>query len=144
LSWVEEYGYLGLFLFAFLAATIVPIGSESAVVGALVLKMSRNRVLLWASMGNCLGVAFNYVLGYWAAERWLKRRNMNNSVQKAHAFVGRYGWIALLASWLPFIGDPITIAAGVLRMDWCLVFTIAFSLRILRYVFVIWVFSYGV
>ncbi len=140
MTWIEEYGYFGLCAFTFLAATIVPVSSEAAVLGALSLKMQPVAILIWASIGNSLGVVLNYTIGRKAAEYWLKKHGRDRFFRKAHRLTQKYGWTALLASWLPVIGDPITIAAGVVRMNRIVFFTIAITLRIARYLFVIWIY----
>ncbi|HSX81769.1 MAG TPA: DedA family protein, partial [Candidatus Saccharimonadia bacterium] len=62
-SWVAAYGLWGLALAAFLAATLLPLSSEVAVVAALQFGLPPVDVLLWASVGNCLGAMTNYWLG---------------------------------------------------------------------------------
>ena len=110
--------YLGLFLTAFLAATIVPFSSEALLV-AMQVSGGFPVAGLWAaaSLGNTLGAVVNWGLGrfclYWRDRKWfpVKRRELD----RASAWFNRYGvWSLLLAS-VPVIGDPITLAAGVLR-----------------------------
>lgn len=127
-----EYGYWGLFLFAFLSASIVPVSSEAAMLGAIYLEWDPWQVLLWAGAGNCLGIAMNYGIGFFAAEKWLVKKP---ELQQSHGFklAEKYGVFALFLSWMPVIGDPITIAAGVLRLNFLLFIVLAFSLRLLRY-----------
>ena len=137
MAFVEEYGYIGLLLFSFLAATIVPVSSEGAVIGAMALDMHPMKILIWASIGNCLGISLNYAVGYWTAERWLQVETMTDSQRKAYKLVHKYGWLALLLSWLPVVGDPITIFAGASRINIWLFVTLAFSLRILRYYLIV-------
>ena len=136
MNWVEEYGYAGLFLFCFLAATIIPISSESAVIGALFTDLDTPMILFWATIGNCLGTLVNYFLGYWIGEKWLDKK-MNKSTQRSYNLSKNYGWPALLLSWLPIIGDPITIIGGVLRWNIIVFISIVFSLRFLRYYLII-------
>ena len=132
MNFIEEYGYWGLLLFCLLAATIVPISSEGAVAGALALKMKALPVLVWASVGNILGTVVNYFFGIWIGQKWVEKK-IAKSTKKAYEIAHKYGWWSLLLSWLPIIGDPITIAAGVLRWNFVLFSVIVFSLRILRY-----------
>ncbi len=132
MNFIEEYGYWGLLLFCLLAATIVPISSEGAVAGALALKMKALPVLIWASVGNILGTVVNYFFGIWIGQKWVEKK-ITKSTKKAYEIAHKYGWWSLLLSWLPIIGDPITIAAGVLRWNFFLFSVIVFSLRILRY-----------
>jgi len=129
---VEEYGYIGLFLFCLLAATIVPVSSEGAIAGAFLLKMQPLPVLFWASLGNVLGTLINYYLGVWIGRKWIDQ-NSKAALQRAYKLAREYGWWALALSWLPVIGDPITIVAGVLRWNVGLFVLVVFPLRILRY-----------
>ncbi|KAA3661027.1 MAG: DedA family protein [Calditrichaeota bacterium] len=127
-----EYGYWGLFVFAFLSASIIPVSSEAAILGAILLHWDPWRVLLWAGIGNCLGIGMNYGIGLFAADKWLvKKKELLDS--RAYKLAEKYGVLALFLSWLPVIGDPITIAAGILRLNFVLFVVISFSLRLLRY-----------
>ncbi len=110
--------YLGLFLTAFLAATIVPFSSEALLVAMQVSEaFSVAGLLLAASLGNTLGAVANWGLGrfclHWRDRKWfpVKAREL----ERASAWFNRYGMWSLLLAWVPIIGDPITLAAGVLR-----------------------------
>jgi membrane protein YqaA with SNARE-associated domain len=110
--------YLGLFLTAFLAATIVPFSSEALLVGMQVSgSFPVAGLLLAASLGNTLGAVANWALGrfclHWQDRKWfpVKRRELD----RAGAWFNKYGIWSLLLAWVPVIGDPITLAAGVLK-----------------------------
>lgn len=110
--------YAGLFLAALVAATIVPAQSEALLVG-LILSGSHSVPLLIAvaSLGNVLGSVINWALGR-QVERFRDRRWFPASPQqlaRAEAWYRRYGRWSLLASWMPIIGDPLTVVAGVLN-----------------------------
>ncbi|NOG46062.1 MAG: DedA family protein [Calditrichaeota bacterium] len=139
MNFVEDYGYFGLFLFCLMAATIIPVSSEGAVAGALLLEMKSIPVLIWASLGNILGTVINYFIGLLVGQKWLDKK-INKSTQKAYEIAHKYGWWSLLLSWLPIIGDPITIVAGVLRWNFLLFSIIVFTLRIARYYALIYFF----
>jgi membrane protein YqaA with SNARE-associated domain len=109
--------YLGLFLTALLAATIFPAQSEAAVAGML---LSGHRPLLVigiASVGNVLGSVVNWWLGTQAAKfghrRWFPLKPAQ--IERASGWYRRYGRWSLLLSWVPVVGDPLTLAAGFLR-----------------------------
>jgi membrane protein YqaA with SNARE-associated domain len=110
--------YISLFLSAFLAATIFPAGSEIVLV--FLLQDANNSaviLLLVATLGNVLGAVVNYGLGYYI-HRFKNRRWFPASpeqLEKAQRSYARWGRYSLLASWVPIIGDPITVVAGVLR-----------------------------
>ncbi len=113
-------GYLGLFFSALLAATILPFSSE-AVLAALYAFDRYDAVLLWlvASAGNTLGGLVNWVLGrfclHWQDRRWFPVAA--ETLERAQRWFGRYGVWSLLFAWLPVVGDPLTFAAGVLRVN---------------------------
>ena len=110
--------YGGLFAVAFLAATILPAQSE-AVLGGLVMSEAYPVVALLAvaSAGNILGSTVNWLLGRGIARfrnrRWFPAGEA--SLERASRWYGRYGRWSLLLSWVPIIGDPLTVIAGVLR-----------------------------
>jgi membrane protein YqaA with SNARE-associated domain len=122
--------YLGLFLSAFGAATLLPLGSEAVLVGLLL----SDAYLLWllvavASVGNVLGSLVNWQLGRYL-ERFRQRRWFPVSeqrLQQAQGWYARYGRWSLLLSWLPIIGDPLTLVAGVMR-ERCWIFLLIVSL----------------
>ena len=114
----DLYAYGGLFLTAFAAATIFPMQSEAVLVG-LILSERHPIVLLilTASAGNILGAVVNWILGR-SVERFQGRRWFPVSaagLARARRWYGRYGRWSLLLSWVPFVGDPLTAIAGVLR-----------------------------
>lgn len=110
--------YAGLFLIAFLAATILPAQSELGL-AALIVSGNHSVVLLVAvaSAGNSLGAVVNWGLGrgveHFAGRRWFPITP--ERLDRAAGWYHRYGRWSLLLSWAPFIGDPLTVAAGVLR-----------------------------
>ena len=110
--------YIGLFFAALGAATLLPLQSEALLVG-LVLS---DRYALWlllavATLGNVLGSLVNWWLGR-GIERFRDRRWFPVSARHldaARVHYQRYGHWSLLLSWLPIIGDPLTLVAGVMR-----------------------------
>ncbi|MEK9661225.1 MAG: YqaA family protein [Alphaproteobacteria bacterium] len=111
-------GYGALFLVAFISATILPAQSEVGLAGLL---LSGEYDVVWliviASIGNTLGAVLNWMLGR-QVERFRDRRWFPVGPQpmdRALAWYRRYGRWSLLLSWLPFVGDPLTLVAGVLR-----------------------------
>ena len=110
--------YISLFLSAFFAATIFPAQSELVLLYLLQDRSNSVVLLLFAAtVGNVLGAVVNYGLGYYV-HRFKDRRWFPASPQqleKAQRVYARWGRYSLLASWVPIIGDPITVVAGVLR-----------------------------
>lgn len=133
LLFASQHGGPGLLLFCLAAATILPISSEAALVGAMGLGMDPFEALVWASVGNCLGVVLNYGVGALFSGAVLKKLSASRSGQKGIEWVERYGLHCLWLSWTPFLGDPITYAAGAFRISLFLFILLTFSLRIARY-----------
>ncbi|WP_339515817.1 YqaA family protein [Pseudomonas sp. RL_15y_Pfl2_60] len=110
--------YLGLFLSALGAATLLPLQSEALLVGLLLSHdYSVWLLLLAASLGNILGSVINWWLGryieHFSQRRWFPVKPQQ--LERAQAFYARYGRWSLLLSWAPVIGDPLTLVAGVMR-----------------------------
>jgi len=124
---------LSLFLAAFLAATLLPFSSEAAFITALYNDMPLTNALISASLGNVLAIVVNYYLGYFLYEKTKAKLLASKMGKKAYSFGHTYGYYALLLSWLPLIGDPLTIVAGLVRLRFTYFLIIAGGLRILRY-----------
>lgn len=108
----------GLFLTAFAAATILPLQSEALLVGFLLAGThSPAALVLAATIGNVLGSVVNWLLGRgidrFRDRKWFPIKPA--ALDRAAARYHRYGRWSLLLSWAPFIGDPLTVTAGVLR-----------------------------
>ena len=127
--------YLAVFLSAFVAATLLPAQSE-AVLSFYILSAPQTvfALILVATVGNVLGSVLNWVVGFYATRfqnrKWFPAAP--SQMQRAEKFYRKYGRYSLLLSWVPFIGDPITVIAGVLRepiFSFLLLVTIAKSAR---------------
>ena len=110
--------YAVLFFSALMAATILPMQSEAVLVGLLVAGQKPVAYLLIiATLGNVLGALINWGLG--RALRRFEGRSWfpasQEQMQRAQRWYLRHGRWSLLASWLPIVGDPITVVAGALR-----------------------------
>ncbi|MBY3075155.1 DedA family protein [Rhizobium laguerreae] len=111
-------GYVGLFVAALIAATIFPAQSEAVLLG-LILSGDYSVVALTAvaSVGNILGAVVNWLLGRGLEQlkdkRWFPIRP--DKLVHAQRWYQRYGKWSLLASWVPFVGDAITVVAGVMK-----------------------------
>ncbi len=117
MEYFHEWGYLGLFLGSFLAATIVPFSSDALLVGMLALGGSIPLTLFWATLGNWLGGLTSYWIGYSGKWEWIEKwfRVSKQKLEKQQATVKKYGsWLALF-TWLPVIGDLFAVALGFYR-----------------------------
>src|SRR5262249_62256806 len=102
--WVAAYGLWGLALAAFLAATLLPLSSEVAVIAALRLGLPAVDILLWASVGNCLGAMTNYWLGLLCTKPVLARVQREGWGRRAWAGAEPYGGGSRATSCLPSLG----------------------------------------
>jgi membrane protein YqaA with SNARE-associated domain len=105
----EEAGFIGLFIASFLAATLLPGGSEVVLIA--VLHQHPDALLqavAVATVGNTLGGLTSYLIG---------RMIPNKAQSKAVIYLHKYGYWALLFSWVPLFGDALCVAAGWLRFN---------------------------
>lgn len=138
MEYLTEMGYVGMFIAAFLAATVLPFSSE-AVLGFLLLHdFDSALTVAVATAGNVLGSFTNYAIGYWGGG-WLIRKvlRMSESEQdKATARFRKYGIWSLLFAWVPVIGDPLTVVAGTLKVNFLLFTILVTTGKLIRYVII--------
>ncbi len=123
--------YLGLFTTALLAATVVPMSSE-AVIAAMSVSgdYHTGTLLVVAGVGNTLGSLINWLLGrfclHWQDRKWFPVGPA--ALERATKWYNHYGLWSLLLAWTPVIGDPLTLLAGVLRVNlWIFLILVAIS-----------------
>lgn len=117
-EFLAGHGLPALLLLSFLAATLFPVGSEWLLVLLLVKGGDPFHVVGTATVGNTLGALTTYAVGFWGGPFLIRRvlRVDEESQQKAERFYARFGAWSLLLSWVPVIGDPLCLVAGVLRV----------------------------
>jgi len=128
---------ISLFFASFLAATILPFSSEVALVAALSAGTPKYEALFVASFGNILAIVLNYYLGYFLYEKSKTKLRGSKFGKKALLLGHKWGFGALLLSWLPLIGDPLTIVAGLVRLNFWIFLSIAGGLRVGRYLLIV-------
>jgi membrane protein YqaA with SNARE-associated domain len=127
----------GLFMAAFLAATLLPAQSEALVVALLLGGYMPWVVLTVASAGNILGSVVNWLLGR-SLEHFKERSWFPASpaaLARAESWYRKYGRWSLLLAWVPIIGDPLTVVAGVLRERFGVFLLLVSISKIGRYLF---------
>ncbi len=130
-----QFGYPGLFIASFLAATVLPLSSE-VVLGLLLANGYDPAVSIpVATLGNVLGSVLNYGLGLLGNKFIVKKvlRISELEFTKAADRLNRYGTATLLFAWVPVIGDPLTFAAGVLKTNFTLFLLLVTTGKALRY-----------
>lgn len=134
----------GLFIAAFTAATLLPGGSEAVLIGLAALSTHSIWVLLAvASVGNTLGSVVNYFLGrlaqHYQDRKWFPISR--HDLTKAQGWFSRWGHWSMLLAWAPIIGDPLTFAAGVMRMHFGLFLTLVAISKTVRYIVILGLFK---
>ena len=110
--------YFALFVSAFLSATLLPGSSEVALAAAVGLSgLSVPALIATATIGNTLGACVNWFLGFLVAAggKKVKRPASSAQIERFQGFYARYGVWSLLLSWVPVVGDPLTVLAGLAR-----------------------------
>ena len=133
---------LALFFSALLAATILPFSSEVFLYALLQGEEGWTSTTLLtiavATLGNVLGACINWWLGKellrFRHKRWFYFDD--RQIARAEAWFQRYGVWTLLLSWVPVVGDPLTLIAGFLRVRFALFLLLVATGKLLRYVIV--------
>ena len=111
--------YLSLFFISFLAATILPFSSELTLAGLISTSDYDNLLLLIvASFGNTLGSVVNWALGFYSrnltTKKWFPFKE--TQIERSSKWFRKFGKWSLLFAWVPVLGDPLTLVAGILRV----------------------------
>ena len=134
--------YFQLLIISFLAATILPLSSE-LVLSTMLLTDSFDKYLLLvvASFGNILGSSVNWYLGkkilIFKDKKWFPVNE--KQIAKSEMYFKKYGIWSLLLAWVPIIGDPLTVIAGVLRVNFFTFLLLVSISKISRYIFLIFI-----
>jgi membrane protein YqaA with SNARE-associated domain len=139
---IYAWGFLGLFFITFLSATLIPLASEAFFLGFLMLGYDPFWTLMIATAGNSLGSFTNYGIGRLGNPMWLKRFGATEAqIHRWEEKVNRFGHWTALVTWIPFIGDPITVAMGFFRTHLLYSFILITAVKCLRYVVIWWMWS---
>jgi membrane protein YqaA with SNARE-associated domain len=136
--------YLSLFAISFLAATILPFSSELTLAGLVTTSNYDNLLLLIvASLGNVLGSVVNWILGFYSrnlsTKRWFPVKD--KQIEKSSKWFNRFGRWSLLFAWVPVIGDPLTLAAGLLRVKFIEFLILVTIGKVSRYLIIFYLLS---
>lgn len=137
---LATYGYPALFLLSFLAATLLPVGSEWLLVAMLVQRHDPLLTVAVATVGNYLGACSSYAIGSYGGSFLTTRvlRIDARERERAERFFARYGSWSLLLSWLPVIGDPLCLVGGLLRVGFFRFSAYVATGKLARYAVVAW------
>ena len=130
-----EWGYIGVFVAAFLAATVLPFSSEVVLTGVLLAGATYWPCIIAASVGNFLGGMTCYFLGYLGKVEWLEKYlkiKMERVRQVQDWLSGKGAWMAFFV-FLPGIGDFIAVGMGYMRANLLIVSVSMFLGKFVRY-----------
>lgn len=132
---LTQYGLAGLFIASFLAATILPMGSEVVLVVLIAGGQDPILSLIVATTGNVLGAVANYFMGFWGGRFSMEKifHTSEQAFERATRRFKRYGPATLLFAWVPVIGDPLTVVAGALKINFTLFLVLVTTGKALRY-----------
>jgi membrane protein YqaA with SNARE-associated domain len=134
--------YFQLLIISFLAATILPLSSE-LVLSTMLLTDSFDKYLLLvvASFGNIFGSSVNWYLGkkilIFKDKKWFPVNE--KQIAKSEMYFKKYGIWSLLLAWVPIIGDPLTVIAGILRVNFFTFLLLVSLSKTSRYIFLIFI-----
>ncbi len=139
-----NYGLPGMFVSAFLAGSILPFSSELVMAGLQLAGADPWGLVVWGTLGNTLGGLLNYGIGRLGREEWITRyaKVSPERLERGRRWVHRYGAWAGLLSWLPVVGELITVAMGYLRVNWATSLLAILVGKGLRYYVVVFLVSY--
>ena len=139
------FSYFQLSLISFLASTILPFSSE-VVLTTMYLSNSFEPyfLLIFASIGNIMGSITNWYLGkkitLFQNRKWFPVSP--DQLERSRKYFQKYGLWSLLLAWVPIIGDPLTLLAGVLKVRFGIFFVLVSISKISRYVFILYLASF--
>jgi len=138
IDFIVSYGYSAMFFTGFLAATVLPLGSEWLLVVLLVQGLDTITLVACATFGNYLGACTTYAIGYYSsdmiAERFLKIDKKKRA--KAERIYNKFGALSLALSWVPIIGDPLCIVGGFMKYSFFKFSLLVSAGKLARYAFI--------
>ena len=140
MEFLLSYGYMGMLVAAFLAASILPFSSEAVMVGLQAAGLDPIFLIVYGTIGNVLGSMFNYTIGRLGKMEWIEKylHVKKEDLDKAHRFMaGRGAWMGLL-SVIPVVGDVIIVALGLMRANVVIVVISVTISKLLRYVLLVY------
>ena len=135
---LEELGYLGLFISSFLSATLIPLSPE-VVLGLLIYKGFKLWIsIIVATLGNFFGSITTYFFGYLGDWKKIEKifKIKKEKVYSLKSKIDNYGSFLAFFSWLPFIGDILTLSLGFFRVNFKAVAFWIFIGKLLRFIVV--------
>lgn len=131
-----EYGYLGLFIASFVAATVIPFSSEALLSLMIYSNYNIYLCITISTIGNTFGGMSSYYLGYIGKWSWLEKYFgiKKEKIDNLHSKIKFKGSLIAFLTWIPIIGDLIAVLLGVLRVNTKYVLLFMFLGKLARYI----------
>lgn len=137
---LTDYGYWGMFVAAFLAGSVFPLSSELVMLGLMAADLDPWLLVAYGTVGNVLGSLFNYSIGMLGRMEWIERylRVKPKDLDRARRFMaGRGAWMGFF-SFLPVIGEGLTIVLGLMRANFIISVVSITIGKLLRYALIVY------
>lgn len=145
MDWIE-LGYIGMFVSAVLAATVLPLGSEIVFAGLLFQKFDPVSLTLTAAIGNTIGGMISYWMGHLGKWSWLEKWFGISKVKvlQRMQLAQKWGSLCAFLTWLPVVGDLLAVVLGFIRFNVLKSVSWMFVGKLMRFAILATLFHYGV
>lgn len=135
-----DWGYVGLFISALLAGSIIPFSSELVLVALVNVGLSPAVCVLSAALGNTVGGMTCYYMGRLGRIDWIEKyfKVKKEKIDRMQHFLQGKGALMAFFAFLPFVGEAIAIALGFMRSNLILTTVSMFIGKLLRYMAMLW------
>lgn len=140
IDFLTNWGYWGMLIAAFMAGSILPFSSEAVMLGLIAAGLRPWELVIYASVGNVAGSMLNYGIGRLGKLEWIEKylHISQKSMDKARKFMGGHGaWMGVF-SFLPGIGEGITVVLGLMRANIPISVTSITVGKVLRYILLVY------
>lgn len=130
-----DWGYLGLFLSALLAGSVIPFSSELVMIALVKLGLSPTMCLVFATLGNTVGGMTCYYMGHLGKVEWIEKyfRVKKEKIDRMQEFLLGKGAMMGFFAFLPFVGGALGVALGFMRSNAWVVMVSMFIGKLIRY-----------
>lgn len=144
IQYLVDYGYMGMFIAAFIAGSVFPFSSEAVMAGLQLAGLNAVGLVVWGTAGNVAGSMFNYWVGSLGNMVWIEKY-LHVKAEKVEAtkqwMDSRGAWMGVLC-FLPILGSVIAVTLGFMRANpWITLVAITIG-KLLRYAILTWAVSF--
>lgn len=139
-QWLIDWGYLGMFIAALLAGSVVPFNSEIVLVAFVKMGVNPTLCLLSATVGNILGGMACYYMGRLGRIDWIEKylKIKKEKLDRMQRFLQGKGSLMAFFAFLPILGSVISITLGLMRSNLPLTVTSMATGKLVRYIAILW------